>query len=112
VPETIAEWQKEISEWGKRKGWTFETINIPEKLCLMHSEISEALEEYRHGHLGLYYSETPEGPKPEGMAVELADAVIRILHFCAHRGINLQHMIEVKMAYNEKRPYRHGGLNA
>lgn len=46
--------------------------------------------------------------KPEGAAVELADAVIRIADLCGHLGIDLDAVIEEKMAYNADRPYKHG----
>lgn len=46
--------------------------------------------------------------KPEGIAVELADAVIRIADLCGALGIDLEEVIAKKMGYNESRPYRHG----
>lgn len=46
--------------------------------------------------------------KPEGVAVELADAVIRIADLCGHLGIDLDAVIAEKMAYNAGRPYKHG----
>lgn len=42
------------------------------------------------------------------MAVELADAVIRIADLCGHLGIDLDAVIAEKMAYNDGRPYKHG----
>ncbi len=42
------------------------------------------------------------------MAVELADAVIRIADLCGHLGIDLEAAIDLKMAYNETRPFKHG----
>jgi hypothetical protein len=78
----------------------------------MHSELSEALEEYRAGHAvrEVYITQDKQGnDKPEGIGIELADCVIRILHYCGHFGIPLQALIEMKMAYNEKRPFKHGG---
>lgn len=42
------------------------------------------------------------------MAVELADAVIRIADLCGYLGIDLDAVISEKMAYNETRPFKHG----
>ena len=47
--------------------------------------------------------------KPEGVAVELADCVIRILDYCGHAGIDIEEAIRIKHEYNKSRPYRHGG---
>lgn len=81
-----------------------ELVPIPEKLCLVHSEISEALEAFRdHGLLCV------AEPKPEGFVIELADAVIRIADLCGALGLDLEHAIRNKQAYNANRPYRHGG---
>lgn len=45
--------------------------------------------------------------KPEGVPSELADAVIRIMDFCASEGIDLESAIVEKLSYNESRPYMH-----
>lgn len=74
------------------------------KVALMHSELSEALEEARKGEYTLYY----DGDKPEGFAVELADAVIRIMDLCRFMGLDLLGAIRLKSAYNETRSHRHG----
>lgn len=114
-PMTLDEMQAYIAEWAERKGWGFDGTSIPEKLMLIVSELSEALEEYRHGnppHITYYKAntmETGEILKPEGIPSEMADAVIRILHFCGNFKFSLQDAIVHKMAYNEKRPPRHGG---
>lgn len=80
--------------------------NIPEKLALIHSEISEALEEYRSNRMANW---TGDHGKPEGFAVELADAVIRIADLCGYLKIDLAKAIGLKHEYNRGRPYRHGG---
>lgn len=107
-------------------------------IALIHSELSEALEERRAGRPDLYFPcnaggvcvddiedpgltcgsrvTDPEHPgtcsakskKPEGVAVELADAVIRIADLCGHLGIDLEAVIALKMDYNETRPFKHG----
>lgn len=50
-----------------------------------------------------------ERRKPEGVAVELADCMIRILDYCGHAGIDIEEAIRIKHEYNKTRPYRHGG---
>lgn len=51
------------------------------------------------------------GPgKPEGVGPEFADLAIRLFETCEEYGINLDFEIERKMAYNEGREIKHGGL--
>lgn len=83
---------------------------IPKKLCLIHSEISEALEEHRNGFAP--NEVRVENGKPEGLPVELADAVIRIFDLCGACGIDLESAVRLKMAFNATRPHRHGGKRA
>lgn len=83
--------------------------NVGEKLALIHSEISEVLEEVRAGHgLRVVYYTDIDKPKPEGVPIELADALIRIFDFCGRHGIDIDSAVEEKMKYNESRPYKHG----
>lgn len=53
-----------------------------ETIALIHSELSEALEEHRAGRPRTRH----EGGKPEGWAVELGDAAIRCLDAIAEEG--------------------------
>lgn len=91
------------------KGW-WETDRSPaECIALMHSELSEALEEIRKPQCPINQTWHQEDGKPEGVGAELADTVIRIADFCGKFGIDLEAAIREKMKYNETRPYRHGG---
>lgn len=108
---TIRELIKQAHATAVNKGW-WEQLDstdikcIPEKLALVHSEISEALEAYR---ADLLYTVFDAGGKPKGFPSELADAVIRIADLCGRFDIDLTRAIRIKMQYNKKRPHRHGG---
>tara|TARA_Y100000592_G_scaffold54802_1_gene86370 strand:- start:16 stop:351 length:336 start_codon:yes stop_codon:yes gene_type:complete len=92
-----------------QKGWWEDERSVGELIALMHSELSEALEEHRNGHSveKVYYNDNKPN-KPEGVAVELADCVIRIFDFCGRYDIDLESILKLKMEYNSTRPYRHG----
>ncbi|HXQ37226.1 MAG TPA: hypothetical protein VN843_24665 [Anaerolineales bacterium] len=79
---------------------------IPTKLMLAVSELAESLEEVRGGKPLLYYG---ENGKPEGIAAELADVVIRCGDLAGILGIDLQAVVIEKMNFNEGRPHMHGG---
>jgi len=65
------------------------------KLCLVHSEVSEAAEAVRKGDF-------------ENFSEEIADIIIRILDIAATTGMNLEAEIMNKMFTNKNRPFRHG----
>jgi hypothetical protein len=46
--------------------------------------------------------------KPAGIPIELADCIIRILHFSGKHGIDIAEAVREKMEYNETRPFKHG----
>ena len=98
--------QQKIYATAKSKGWYDKERTFGDVITLVHSELSEAYEEYRNGHEMVAIR--IEKGKPEGIPVELADAVIRIFDCAEHYGIDLEAAIELKMWYNEKREYRHG----
>ena len=84
---------------------------VDEKLALIHSELSEALEEVRDAGSDFDRLRTirhREDGKPEGFAVELADAIVRIADLADALGVNLTTALEEKMAFNETRPPKHG----
>ena len=89
--------------WWRGNGKSF-----GEDIALMHSELSEALEHYRHNEpLDKWWIQ--ESGKPDGIPIELADVIIRIFDVCMYHNIPIAKALEVKMQYNESRPYRHGG---
>lgn len=128
-PETL---QQKIHATARSHGWwpqldtkdpdqrrQLVLLTIGEKLALIHSEISEALEEYRDPNASLVSVRAGENGKPEGFLVELADAVIRIYDLAgavadAHGlpGLDLDYVIRMKMEFNENRPFRHGHRRA
>jgi hypothetical protein len=102
---------KSIRKTNEEKGWESAGPELfAEKMLLVISEITEALEEFRD-HRGLneiYYNEDKPG-KPEGIPIEIADAVIRIFDWCEANKVDLENALTLKMLYNKSRPFRHGG---
>ena len=118
---TINDWVKRCHEIAVAHGWWDEEKSLGECIALMHSELSEALEEARAGRPGeyvltaendeLYLEKDREkfaGRQPEGIYVELVDCVIRIFDYLGHEGADVEAIMTEKCAYNETRPYRHG----
>jgi len=88
------------------KGFHDAELDIPQRLCLIHSEVSEALEDYRDGNMNTVLDDKG---KPCGFPSEIADIVIRVADLCGRLGIDLESEIKTKMAYNATRSHKHGG---
>lgn len=117
---SLNELAKEAHKIAVEHGWWDKEPTFGDLVSLMHSELSEALEEYRAGRPMEYVDDIEKcvritdrtlfaGRKPEGIAVELADCIIRILDWAGKEGVDLDAIIREKMEYNRNRPYRHGG---
>jgi hypothetical protein len=160
--ETLEFFAAESYRIAQEHGWwdTAEDKNIPSKIALTHSELSEMLEDFRDGNMKLRWSHKPFPPehpqfrnfhpnmaierradgvvegvlykdssmewrtglvtnedwarfgydsKPEGFGIEAADVLIRVFDLMGFLGIDIAEMVRIKQAYNETRPYRHGG---
>ena len=109
---TIRELQQQAHATAKEKGWYDGATerNPLELIALVHSELSEAVEDFRRGAAPwcIPANNLPDC-KPSGPDIELADAVIRIADMCGYLGLDLEAAIQAKLAYNKTRPVRHGG---
>lgn len=89
----INELAKEVHENAVNHGWWEKPPSLPEALCLIHAELSEALEEYRNG-----------SPLVYGTC-----ALSRTLDLMAALGVDVDAVVMAKHRYNLGREYRHGG---
>jgi NTP pyrophosphatase (non-canonical NTP hydrolase) len=71
--------------------------NDGEMIALMHSELSEALEHVRKSTMD------DKLPHRKGVEVEMADCVIRIMDYCAGRGLDLGGALVEKCIFNANR---------
>jgi NTP pyrophosphatase (non-canonical NTP hydrolase) len=121
--KSINELAKEIHQNAIDKGFFEKERNIGEMLCLIHSEVSEALEADRKGEyyapetavnllvevdddafFNMEYKHMIKGTFEE----EMADIVIRVMDLCAFKNIDLETHIKAKMRYNSLREKYHG----
>ena len=100
---SIARLVQECHEASCEAGWWTDLLNgedlhgkrnVPEMLCLIHSEISEALEGHRKGLMD------DKLPHRSAIEVELADAMIRLCDLAGGLNLDLGGAVAEKLAYN------------
>lgn len=113
---TLNEWCAAVHAVAHSKGFHEEReiegvvrdASAGERLALIASEVGEAVQALQRSPnpAGFYFE--VDG-KPEGVASEIADIVIRCFDFAEHYGIDLERVVETKNEFNRQRPHRHGG---
>ncbi len=92
-----------VLEQAKNKGFGTkpEDVNVGEKIALIHSEVSEAYEAYRHKNI--------DGK--DGFKEELGDVIQRILHLCGIFEIDIESEILKKIESNKNRNWDFNNMN-
>lgn len=100
---TLQQLQILIMEQAEAKGFgtKLEEINVAEKIAYIHSEISEALDAYRHKNISA----------DAGFEEEMGDAIQRILHLCGILKVDVEGAILEKLEYNKERKWDWDKMN-
>lgn len=117
--ESLNDFAKEVHQNAVDHGFYDDGLRFGELIALCHSELSEALEEYRN-HMPLVYfvDETGciekdmsryNGQKLEGIATEMIDCMLRVLDWLGSMEVDVENLLRLKHEYNKTRPYKHGG---
>lgn len=92
-----------MEEKGFHDGRTNTRDDVLVRLCLIHTEVSEAAQEVKR-----HWTGEGDAPIRERVAIELADAAIRIFDLCGCLNLDLEAAIARKMAVNMARPHKYG----
>lgn len=94
---TIKQITELIMQQAKEKGFGTkpDEINVAEKIALIHSEVTEAFEAYRHNDFD----------SDDGFKMELGDVVSRVLHLGGVMGIDIEEQMLKKLDKNKDRKW-------
>ena len=119
----LNEVSKEVYEANKLKGFDVKKENLGQTLCLIHSEISEALEAIRKNrYANLSYFEIDDKKFSDIVSFEsnfktyikdtfedeIADTFTRLMDLVGALDIDIDRHIELKRRYNSLREFKHG----
>ncbi len=91
----LNQWSEKCSKWREGCGFQTSWENIPTKLMLVVTELSEAMEAYRDDD-HIHFNE------------EIADTFIRLFDICGALEMDIDAEVEKKMRVNMMRPHIHG----
>jgi hypothetical protein len=100
---TIKQLTKLIMTQADEKGFGISTkdINVPEKIALIHAQLSSAYEGYRNKNMTGPYS----------FENEIAGTLQRIIHLCGVLDINIEKALLDKIKENKSRKWDWKSLN-
>ena len=100
---TLKQLTELIMQQAKEKGWgtTKEEINVAEKIALIHSEVSEAYEAYRHKNID----------SKDGFKEELGDIITRVFQLAFIFDVDLEKEILKKIEKNKCRTWDWKNMN-
>lgn len=101
--KTLKDLERLIMEQAKAKGFGTKPteINVAEKIALIHSEVAEAYEAYRHKDMD----------SKDGFRQELGDVVARVLHLAGIMGVDIEAEILKKLDSNKTREWDFSKMN-
>lgn len=113
LPEALALIHSEVSEALEAYRDGMEETSNQYRYNVDDVVVDPAYEDGEYVYMTLPIMEDQEGNpilgKPEGVASELADVIIRVLDYSEQKGIDTIRVMLQKMEFNKTRGYRHGG---